>query len=72
MIDLELPKGNLNLRTEEWEHTSHDGCCHTYGTKVFINNVQVTSGYANQIDDLLQEILEYLGYDIIFANVSED
>lgn len=64
LIDLELPKGNVLLKTEGWEHTCHDGCCYTYGTKVFINNKQVTSGYANEIDTILEEVLEYLEYDV--------
>ena len=63
LIDLVLPKGNLVIKTEEWEHTCHDGCCYTYGTKIFINNKQITSGYANEIDTILKEVLEYLGFD---------
>jgi len=64
LIDLELPKGNVLLKIEEWEHTCHDGCCYTYGTKVFINNKQVTSGYANEIGTILEEVLKYLDYDV--------
>ena len=59
-----LPKGNVLLKIEEWEHTCHDGCCYTYGTKVFINNKQVTSGYANEIGTILEEVLQYLDYDV--------
>jgi hypothetical protein len=54
----------LEIKTEEWSHTCHDGCCYTYGTKVFINDKQVTSGYANEIDTILEEVLKHLVYDI--------
>ncbi len=54
----------ITIRTEDWEHTCHDGCCHTYGTKVFINDKQVTSGYANEIDTIIEEVLKHLGHDV--------
>jgi len=54
----------LVVKTEEWSHTCHDGCCYTYGTKVFINDKQVTSGYANEIDTIIEEVLKHLGYDV--------
>lgn len=57
-------KNKLIIRTEEWEHTCHDGCCYTYGTKVFINDKQVTSGYANEVDTILEDVLKHLGYDV--------
>lgn len=64
LIDLELPEKNILLKTEQWQHTCHDGCCYTYGTKIFINNKQVTSGYADEIYTILEEVLKYLGYDV--------
>jgi len=64
IIDLELPKGGIKLKTKEWSHTCHNGCCYTYGTKIFINDKQVTSGYANEIDTMLQEVLKHLGYEV--------
>lgn len=54
----------LIIKTEEWSHTCHDGCCHTYGTIIYLNDKKVTSGYANEIDTLLQEVLKYLGYEV--------
>ena len=63
-FEVERPKENVLLKIEEWEHTCHDGCCYTYGTKIFINNKQVTSGYANEIGTILEEVLQYLDYDV--------
>jgi len=57
-------KNKLIIRTEEWQYTCHDGCCYTYGTKVFINEKQVTSGYANEVDTIIEEVLKYLGHDV--------
>ena len=57
-------ENKLIIRTEEWQHTCHDGCCYTYGTKVFINDKQVTSGYANEVDTIIEEVLKYLGHDV--------
>jgi len=54
----------LVIKTEEWSHTCHDGCCYTYGTKISINDKQITSGYANEIDTILKDVLKHLGYDV--------
>lgn len=57
-------ENKLIIRTEEWQHTCHDGCCYTYGTSIFINEKQVTSGFSNEIDTILEDVLKHLGYDV--------
>jgi hypothetical protein len=54
----------VKIKTESWDHTCGDGCCHSYGTDIYINDKKVSQGDYNCIDLILQEVLESLGYEI--------
>jgi hypothetical protein len=58
--------GSVVLKTNAWEHNCADGCCHTYGTDVWINNTKVTQGDFDSIQSILKEVLESLGYNVEF------
>jgi hypothetical protein len=58
------PKKKLKIKTKSWDYTCGDGCCTTWGTDVFINNEKVSSGDYNNIELILKDVLEYLGYQI--------
>jgi len=52
------------LKTNSWQHNCGDGCCHTYGTDVWINDIKVTHGDFDSIQSILKEVLESLGYSV--------
>ena len=54
----------LDIKTENWTHTCGDGCCHTYGTDVFINDEKVSQGDYHCIDTILIDVLESLGHKV--------
>lgn len=56
--------GSVVLKTNAWEHNCGDGCCHTYGTDVWINDVKVTQGDFDSIQSILKDVLESLGYKV--------
>jgi hypothetical protein len=58
------PKENLKIKTKSWDYTCGDGCCTTWGQDVFINNEKVSTGDYNNIELILKEVLEHLGYEI--------
>jgi hypothetical protein len=58
------PKENLKIKTKSWNYTCGDGCCYTWGTDVFINGKKITQGKSDNINTILKEVLEYLGYQI--------
>jgi hypothetical protein len=58
------PKENLKIKTKSWNYTCGDGCCYTWGTDVFINGKKVSQGNSDNINTILKEVLEHLGYQI--------
>lgn len=54
----------LKLKTEYWDHTCGDGCCHSSGTDIYINDVRVSTGDYDNIHLILTDVLESLGYEI--------
>jgi hypothetical protein len=58
------PKENLKIKTKSWDYTCGDGCCYTWGTDVFINGKKITKGKSDNINTILKDVLEHLGYQI--------
>jgi len=54
----------LTIETKEWTHICSDGCCHTYGTDVFINGEKVSQGEYNNTELILKEVLESLKFKV--------
>jgi hypothetical protein len=59
----------LKIKSEDWNHKCGDGCCYTYGNSVHINGEYVTSGDYHDIDTILKDVLEHLGYEVEFEEV---
>ena len=54
----------IEIKTKPWEHTCADGCCHTYGTDVYINGEKVSQGNFDDIQVILEEVLAHLKFKI--------
>ena len=57
-------KEKLIVKTKSWSHTCGDGCCYTFGTDIYINEERVSTGDFNDIDLILNDVLQKLGYEI--------
>lgn len=55
---------NIKLEVNDWSHICGDGCCYAYGTEVIINDEKVTNGEFSDIESILADVLEKLGYTI--------
>ena len=64
-------KEKLKIILEEYDYECGDGCCSDYGTKVFVNGVEMP--YRNQdTETILTQILEHLGYTVEIENIYTD
>lgn len=52
------------LKVEGWSHTCGDGCCHTWGTDVFIDGQKVSQGDFDDIGQIVKDVLDYFGITI--------
>lgn len=57
-------KEKIKISTKGWTHECSDKCCYTYGTDIYINDVKVSSGHYDNIDSIILDILNSLGYEI--------
>ncbi len=54
----------LIIKSKGWNHTCGDGCCDTWGTDVFVNGKKITQGDYDDINLILSDVLQSLGYEI--------
>lgn len=57
-----MPK-KITIELHDWEHTCSDGCCTAYGTEITINGESIY-GYTQDTGQILQIVLEKLGYEV--------
>ena len=56
-------KDKLNISLTEYTYECGDGCCTNFGTVTAVNGVDLP--YHNQdTQTILQQVLEYLGYEV--------
>ncbi|CAB4138579.1 hypothetical protein UFOVP331_139 [uncultured Caudovirales phage] len=56
-------KGKLNISLTEYTYECGDGCCTNFGTVTAVNGVDLP--FHNQdIETILQQVLEHLGYEV--------
>jgi len=58
-----MGKKTLKIDLQEYENSCGDGCCLDYGTVTTVNGVELP--FHNQdIETILRQILEHLGYNV--------
>jgi hypothetical protein len=62
--EVNISNKKLIIKSQGWNHTCGDGCCYTLGTDVFINGKKITQGDYDDIDLILSDVLQSLGYEI--------
>lgn len=53
----------INVEIREWSHTCGDGCCHTYGTDLYVDGVKVGDRDVSNSYTLVEELLKHLGIE---------
>lgn len=55
-------KKELNITLRDWDYTCGDGCCHMYGTEIYLNGKQCGNEYAgSSVSSALEAVLSELG-----------
>lgn len=50
----------IEIRLEHWDHVCADGCCYSYGSDVFINDVKIGYIYGDDAKELSELINEHI------------
>jgi hypothetical protein len=67
----------IKITFQEWTHTCADGCCTSYGTKLFLNGKELehpnpeiwdNSYLGDDIQTALHAVLKELDYQVEFKN----
>jgi hypothetical protein len=63
----------VKITLEEWDYTCGDGCCYSYGTRLYLNGKELEhpnpevhdNGYVGMdVTTALQSVLKELGYEV--------
>jgi ArsR family metal-binding transcriptional regulator len=63
----------IKITFKDWDYTCGDGCCYKYGTKIYINGVEVehpneeikdNSYVGNNEEIAVHAVLKHLGYEV--------
>jgi hypothetical protein len=63
----------VKIILEDWDHTCGDGCCYSYGTKIYLNGKELehpnpevhdNSYVGMDVDTALRAVLKELGYEV--------
>jgi hypothetical protein len=63
----------VKITLEDWDYTCGDGCCTSYGTKLYLNNKELEhpnpdildNGYVGMsVETALHAVLKKLGYEV--------
>ena len=54
----------LKIDLIDWEHICGDGCCHTYGTDIYLNGEKLDEQNAEDSENALKAVLDKLGYNV--------
>jgi hypothetical protein len=63
----------VKITLEEWDYTCGDGCCFSYGTKIYLNDKELehpdpevddNSGVGSSVITALLAVLKELGYEV--------
>jgi hypothetical protein len=67
----------LKITLEDWDHTCGDGCCYSYGTKIYLNGKELehpnpevhdNSYVGMDVGTALRAVLKELGYEVEVEN----
>ena len=70
----------LKITFKEWDYTCGDGCCTTFGTKLYLNDKELehpnteildNSYVGEDVQTALHAVLKELGYEVEFENKYE-
>lgn len=53
----------IDLKFEDWNYSCGEGCCHYYGTDIFLNDKKVDFN-GDSIEGAVKAVLEHLGYKV--------
>lgn len=56
-------KTKLKIELNEYWYKCGDGCCDNYGTVTKINGIEMNA-HNQDVQTILQQVLEHLGYDV--------
>lgn len=59
-----MDKEKLIIELEYWDHECGDGCCHTYGTNIYVNGKQIENEDGTSSHQALSAVLTHLGYEV--------
>jgi hypothetical protein len=63
-----LKNKKLKITFDEYNYQCSDGCCDHYGTVTTINGVEL-SCHNQDYETIVEQILEYLGYEVDIVNL---
>ena len=67
----------IKIKFEDWDYTCGDGCCTTFGTKIYLNDKELEHPNIDVLDNsyvgtdtqtALHAVLKELGYNVEFEN----
>lgn len=70
----------LKITFKEWDYTCGDGCCTTFGTKLYLNDKELehpntdildNSYVGEDVQTALHAVLKKLGYEVEFNSETE-
>jgi hypothetical protein len=70
----------LKITFKEWDYTCGDGCCTTFGTKLYLNDKELehpntdildNSYVGEDVQTALHAVLKELGYEVEFNSEME-
>lgn len=71
----------IKIKLETWNYTCGDGCCTSYGTKLYLNDKELQhpnpeicdNGYVGEdVQTALHAVLKELGFNVKFENTYAD
>jgi len=60
------------VEIREWSHTCGDGCCHTYGTELYVDGNLVTDNDVSNPSRLAEELLKHFGIEAEVTHTYDD
>ncbi len=55
----------IEIRLEDWDHVCADGCCYSYGSDIFINDVKIGYNYGDDAKEVIEAVNANINYFIM-------
>ena len=68
----EWQSGVRDIVIEHWDWECGDGCCSDYGTSVYVNDFKLIHADGSNVESVLSEVLEFLGYEHVHIEEKYD